>query len=120
MRPNGIHLCQGLLLGEDARNKPLADIFAAFDPARHPICSALDEGGPAGLARFAVGYGFEPRPRYADGCQLCFDARRHLQRHFPELVGPAEVYVEPSEGEGGEVLNDEGRIANVFVTTTRT
>lgn len=92
-----IHLCQGLLLGEDAREKPLADIFASFDPARHPICSALGEGGPAALARFAADYGFKPSERYTDSCQLCFEARRHLQPYFPDLLGPAEVYEDSAE-----------------------
>jgi len=87
-----IHLCQGLLLGVDAREEPLADIFGGFDPSRHPICSVLEAGGPAALARFAAGYGFEPRERYADDCQLCFEARRYLRPYFPRLLGPAEGY----------------------------
>lgn len=87
-----IHLCQGLLLGRDARLEPLAKIFAEFKPAYHPICAALTAGGPAALARFAQAYGFDPRPGYADGCQLCFEARRFLQPRFPDLIGPREMY----------------------------
>lgn len=91
--PEGqIHLCQGLLLGRDARRQPLADIFAGFKVKDHDICAALEKGGPAALARLAQEYGFVLQEAYADGCQLCFEARRYLRPHFPDLIGPAEMY----------------------------
>jgi hypothetical protein len=91
--PGGqIHLCQGLLLGRDARVEPLSEIFAGFKVEEHPVCAALNAGGPAGLARLAMEYGFVPEEKYADGCQLCFEARRHLLPCFPYLIGPAEMY----------------------------
>ncbi|MBE0429696.1 MAG: radical SAM protein [Thermoleophilia bacterium] len=91
--PGGqIHLCQGLLLGSDARSRPLPEIFEAFKVKNHPVCRALDRGGPAALARLAAGYGFVPEDAYADGCQLCFEARRFLMPRFPDLIGPAEMY----------------------------
>ena len=87
-----IHLCQGLLIGRDARREPLADIFSGFKVDDHPVCSALAAGGPAGLAQLSMEYGFIPEAGYADGCQLCFEARRHLLVHFPDLIGPPEMY----------------------------
>ena len=94
--PDGeIHLCQGLLLGRDARKEPLADIFAQFRLEDHPLCAALDSGGPAALARLAMEFGFIPESGYTDGCQLCHEARRHLLEHFPRLIGPTEMYAAP-------------------------
>lgn len=97
-----IHLCQGLLIGRDARRESLVEIFADFDPEAHPICAALSEGGPAELARLAMRSGFVPEDSYADGCKLCFEARRHLVARFPELLGPAEMYDEVESGEPAE------------------
>lgn len=91
--PEGqIHLCQGLLLGRDARRAPLDEIFADFRVEEHLLCRALSKGGPAALARLAMEHGFVPEERYADGCQLCFEARRFLLPCFPEVIGPAEMY----------------------------
>lgn len=89
-----IHLCQGLLLGHDARQKPLVEIFADFKVEDHPVCAALSAGGPAALARLAASYGFVSRDKYADGCQLCYEARRHLMPHYPHLIGPAEMFTD--------------------------
>jgi len=94
--PDGhIHLCQGLLTGFDARNEPLADIFARFDPAAHPLAAALERGGPAALADLAMEHGYKPRAGYTDGCQLCFEARRYLIGFYPRLIGPPEIYDVP-------------------------
>ena len=87
-----IHLCQGLLLGEEAGANPLKNTFANYAPQRHPIVSRLLTGGPAALARFAAGFGFVPRRVYVDGCQLCFETRSFLRRRFPRLIGPAGLY----------------------------
>lgn len=87
-----IHLCQGLLLGSDARRRPLAEIFADSNPADHPICDSLISGGPTALAELAQDYGFAPKTGYADGCQLCFEARRYLRGYFPKFIGPDELY----------------------------
>jgi hypothetical protein len=92
--PNGeIHLCQGLLLGENSRFKPLSKIFANFSLNNHPICAALQQGGPAELAKFAKKFGFMPQPNYTDGCQLCFEVRSYLKAYFPKLIGPKELYL---------------------------
>jgi len=88
----GIHICQGLLAKGDARGKPLKEIFKSFDLKDQPICTALSNGGPAELARLAKEYGFEAKEAYADGCQLCFEARSYLQKFFPNEIGPPGIY----------------------------
>ena len=88
----GIHICQGLLAKGDARIQPLKKIFSSFDLKDQPICAALDRGGPAELARWAKEYGFKVKDAYADGCQLCFEARRYLQKLFPDEIGPPGIF----------------------------
>ncbi len=83
-----LHLCQGLTLGA----LPLSEAVAAYDPAVHPIVRQLLNGGPFALARFATGFGFQLAPRYADACHLCYRAREFLRPHFPDLLGPDEMY----------------------------
>ena len=88
----GIHICQGLLAKGDARVKPLKKIFKTFNLKGQPICAALDRGGPAELAGLAKEYGFEVKDAYADGCQLCFETRCHLQKFFPDEIGPPGIF----------------------------
>ena len=91
--PGGeIHLCQGLLIGENMQEKRIKKIFDDYRPKRNPLISNLIQGGPAALARFARRYGWHPRPGYADGCQLCFEVRSLLLERFPLYLGPAAVY----------------------------
>lgn len=91
--PGGeIHLCQGLLIGENMKDKKINKIFDGYRPKRNPVISSLIEGGPAALARFAWRHGWRPRPGYADGCQLCFEVRSQLLERFPLFLGPTAVY----------------------------
>ena len=88
-----LHLCQGLAI-DTARNKPLAEAIEGYDPKSHPIVRLLLDGGPARLAQAAQTHGFVPRDDYADECQLCYEARKHLRDRYPNYLGPAEVYGE--------------------------
>lgn len=91
--PKGaIHLCQGLLLGEDARKKSIGEIFAAYYKKKNVIVEQLLNGGPAASAKFAISYGFVPNENYVQGCQLCFETRCFLRNCFPQIIGPAENY----------------------------
>lgn len=93
--PKGeIHLCQGLLMGENALSASLSSIFAAYKPANHPLVNALLKGGPAELARLAANYGFKPEACYVDDCHLCYEVRRWLQPYFPQFIGPANIYLD--------------------------
>lgn len=83
-----VHVCQGLSLG-NLFERPLAELMAAYDPAAHPVCGPLVEGGPALLARR---YGIEPDARYVDECHLCYCLRRALVDRFPDHLAPRQVY----------------------------
>jgi hypothetical protein len=83
-----LHLCQGLTLGGGGP----AEAVAAYDPQRHPIASQLLDGGPYALGLYAAERGFELAPGYVDACHLCYRAREFLRPHFPELLGPDEMY----------------------------
>ncbi|MFB3881731.1 MAG: radical SAM protein [Armatimonadota bacterium] len=83
-----LHLCQGLVLGR----APIPEAVAAYDPASHPIVRLILEGGPSALGRYAATLGFDLAPGYVDACHLCYRAREFLRPHFPELLGPDEMY----------------------------
>ncbi|MEK7766411.1 MAG: radical SAM protein [bacterium] len=83
-----VHLCQGLTAGH-IRLNPLATLCAGYDPVAHPVVGPLVRGGPAELLR---AYGLPPRPRYADACHACYEARLALRARFPEWLGPDQMY----------------------------
>jgi MoaA/NifB/PqqE/SkfB family radical SAM enzyme len=85
-----VHLCQGLLLG-NVNESPLDALFAAYDPAKHPIVGPLLEGGPAALVRC---YDLPHEDGYVEECHLCYRAREALRERFPDLLGPGQVYGE--------------------------
>lgn len=89
-RYGGLHLCQGLLMGDPASG--IAGVIRAYDASEHPVVRLLADGGPRKLAEEAMQDGFRPRSMYAGGCHLCYDARKFLRRRWPELLGPDEMY----------------------------
>jgi len=83
-----VHVCQGIVLG-NAWQRPLVDIMHEYDPADHPICGPLLEGGPAGLARASrVRHG----ATYVDECHFCYDLRRRLRRRLGQWLAPDQMY----------------------------
>lgn len=89
INPEGtVQLCQGISLG-NVFETPLREILRAYDPDAHPIAGPLLKGGPVGLVR---AFGLTHRARYADACQLCYEARRSLRRRFWSILGPDQVY----------------------------
>lgn len=91
--PEGsIHLCQALLIGEDARKKHLKDIFENHIKNPNIIVKQLLKGGPAALAYFAEKYNFKPKDNYVQGCQLCFESRKHIKAYFSNILNPKENY----------------------------
>jgi hypothetical protein len=64
-------------------------LVAGYEPASHPVCGPLLEGGPAELA---ARYGVEHEAEYVDACHLCYAVRRQLRDRFPECLAPAQVY----------------------------
>lgn len=81
--------CAGIVVGT------VDDLHPAIDRRRHPVFTALCDGGPCELMdREAVPAGFTPRAAgYISKCDLCFDVRRHLHARggYPELK-PASFY----------------------------
>ena len=87
-----VHLCQGVLLG-NAWETPLAELLAAYEPDRHPVCGPLLRGGPAELAAAS---GLDVPGTWASACHLCFGVRRMLRSDHPRLLGPDQVYEDPA------------------------
>ena len=85
-----LHLCQGLVIG-NLFEKPLAEIWAEYDPETHPLAGPILKGGPAELVRK---YSLPHQESYADACHLCYEARRLLRRQFPDHLRPDQVYGE--------------------------
>jgi len=83
-----VHLCQGLIMG-NMWQTPLADLVKRYDPARHPICGPLIQGGPARLAAY---YDIEPEDEYVEECHFCYSLRSLLRTRFLEYLAPAQVY----------------------------
>jgi MoaA/NifB/PqqE/SkfB family radical SAM enzyme len=83
-----VHLCQGITMG-NLRERPLKALFAAYDPASHPVTGPLLDGGPAELVRR---YDLTCRGQYCDACHLCDTARRALRPRFPGVLAPDQMY----------------------------
>jgi len=84
----------GLCIG-NARQQPLAEILASYDPGAHPILSVLIDEGPIGLTRIPEAAAFELREeRYVDKCHLCHEIRTYLRPQFPDLLAPDNCYPE--------------------------
>jgi hypothetical protein len=86
-----LHICQGLVIG-NLFEKPLKEIWAAYDPGQHPVIAPLMDGGPVELVRK---YGLPHAETYADACHLCFEARKSLRSRFPEWLTPDQMYGVP-------------------------
>ena len=100
VHPGGwVNLCAGLALG-NARQCPLDEILADYDPDAHPIIRVLVREGPAGLLRLAQRHGYSPGRGYVDGCHLCYEVRRFLRPYYPDHLAPARPYAEPGEDVG--------------------
>lgn len=83
-----VHICQGIALG-NLLQRPLRDIFSAYDPSAHPVTGPLLDGGPAELVRR---YDLPCRESYCDACHLCDTARHALRGRLPEVLAPDQMY----------------------------
>jgi MoaA/NifB/PqqE/SkfB family radical SAM enzyme len=92
-----LHICQGLVIGNIFQT-PLNKICRGYDPENHPIVGPLLKGGPAELARR---YSVAHEEVYADACHLCYEVRRSLREHFPEILTPDQMYGVIDEGKSG-------------------
>ena len=86
-----IQTCCGIILG-NARLTPLPELMAGGFGGRSRIIDAVRSGGPAALLEIARGLGYEPRHGYPQKCGLCWEVRKFLRPHFPDVLGPDEIY----------------------------
>jgi MoaA/NifB/PqqE/SkfB family radical SAM enzyme len=83
-----LHVCQGISLG-NVFETPLKELCEKYDTESHPICGPLLAGGPVALV---TEYALPHADKYADACHLCYEARRALRDHFPEILKPDQMY----------------------------
>lgn len=83
-----VHVCQGITMG-NMKQTPLPELFADFDPKKHPICAPILRGGPAELVRK---YLVEHEESYVDECHLCYFTRLKLRKKFPNILAPNQMY----------------------------
>jgi hypothetical protein len=82
----------GVIIG-DARNTAPAEVLARGPANANPIARLLADGGPYALAKMARDrHGFKVPATAVSKCDLCFTTRSFLRRHYPEVLGPAELY----------------------------
>jgi hypothetical protein len=87
---DNIQTCCGVIVG-NGRRTPLPELMAAGFAEGNPIVAALCEEGPVGLLRMAEALGYQ-RVEYVQKCHLCWEVRRFLRPHYPEVLGPDEIY----------------------------
>jgi MoaA/NifB/PqqE/SkfB family radical SAM enzyme len=83
-----LHICQGISLG-NVFETPLKQLCENYDADAHPICGPLLAGGPVALV---TEYALPHEEKYADACQLCYDARKKLRERFPGILKPDQMY----------------------------
>ena len=84
----------GAILGRIGRTTPREVLDKGPENAGE-IASLLARQGPFGLARMAQErHGYAPPQRARTKCGFCFEVRKFLRPHYPEMLGPAEVYGE--------------------------
>jgi len=85
-----IQTCCGVILG-NAERTPVPELMAGGLGDGNPIVAALREEGPVGLLRMAEVLGYHRR-QYVQKCHLCWQVRKFLRPHQPDILGPGEVY----------------------------
>ena len=83
-----VHVCQGITIGNIKRTS-LPELFANFDPEKHPICGPILQGGPVELVKE---YRVEHEESYVDECHLCYSTRLKLRKQFPNILAPDQIY----------------------------
>jgi hypothetical protein len=83
-----LHICQGVVIG-NLFEKSLKQICLEYDADTHPVCGPLLSGGPAALVEE---YNLPHASRYADACQLCYEARLALRARLPGCLQPDQMY----------------------------
>ena len=81
-----------MILGQADRT-PVGDVMARGPAQANFITRMLSEEGPHGLAELARRrHGFQVPALARQKCELCYLARRFLRPHYPDILGPEEIY----------------------------
>ena len=87
-----VFICYGITIGS-LEKKPLQVILDEYDYKHNPILSVLADSGPKGLFHLCADFGVAPEaPGFRDECDLCFQARKALRPHFPQILAPEQCY----------------------------
>ncbi|MBM4046514.1 MAG: hypothetical protein FJ279_15495 [Planctomycetes bacterium] len=98
----------GVILG-NAKKVSVPDLFARGVAKGNPIVEILARKGPVGLLAHAREKGCPDITHATQKCHLCFMVRTFLRPHYPNVLGPAEIYPVPF----AELLDDRrARAAN--------
>lgn len=90
--PHGnLQTCCLIVVG-NIHERPLPEWMREGFLGRSPIVDAVYREGPIGLIRIAQNLGYEPRAGYPQKCGMCWEVRKFLRPHFPDALGPDEVY----------------------------
>lgn len=81
----------GVILGS-ARRTAVRDVLSRGVAGDNPIVSAIARNGPKGLLELAKAKGCQIPSHAKTKCHLCFLVRTLLRPHFPDILGPDEVY----------------------------
>jgi hypothetical protein len=93
-----VQTCCGIIAG-NARENSLEEMMGnGF--AGNEIVRIVREKGPFGLLDLATGLGYEAKEGYPQKCNLCWEVRKFLRPHYPDILGPDEIY--------GEMVGMEG------------
>ncbi|HSV73664.1 MAG TPA: radical SAM protein [Chthonomonadales bacterium] len=93
-----IQTCCGIVVG-NADLEPLPGVMVRGLRGRHAIIDAVMDGGPQALLPLAARLGYEPRAGCPQRCGLCWEVRRYLRPHYPDVLGPEEIYARDPVGE---------------------
>ena len=94
-----VNVCYGVSLGH-LRDASLLELLRQFDEAPNPIVRTLLTDGPAGLARRAAAYGWQPDEPFLNECHLCYRVRSFLRRFEPQHLQPDACYPRTSRPAG--------------------
>jgi hypothetical protein len=81
----------GIILG-NARRTPVLEVLKRGVDGANPIVFVVAKDGPRGLLELATRKGCPKIPHAKSKCHLCFMVRTFLRPHFPDILGPDEVY----------------------------
>ena len=86
-----VQTCCGIVLG-NADREPLPEMMSRGFGGRNPVADAVISGGPHALLQLAERHGYRPRDGYPQRCGLCWELRKYLRPHYPDVLGPSEIY----------------------------